>query len=88
MSFSTTLTVEVSRAFFVDTPTVDLLNVGPSISPKVVEVLVVIALPWPDPVMISPVSASTNLTCSPNWVTCLIVTPLVSTTSSSPTEKS
>ena len=40
MSFSTTLTVEVSRAFFVDTPTVDLLNVGPSISPKVVEVLV------------------------------------------------
>ena len=43
MSFSTTLTDAVSKAFFVDTPTVDLLKVGPSISPKVVEVFVVIA---------------------------------------------
>ena len=37
MSFSTTLTDEVSKAFLVATPTVDLLKVGPSMSPKVVE---------------------------------------------------
>ncbi len=61
MSFSTTLTDDVSKAFFVATPTVDLLNVGPSISPKVVDVFVVTALPCPEPVMTSPDCASTNL---------------------------
>jgi hypothetical protein len=43
--FVTTLTDAVSKAFLVDTPTVERLNAGPSISPKTLEVLIVIALP-------------------------------------------
>jgi hypothetical protein len=45
MSLATTLTDEVSNAFLVATPTVDLLKAGPSMSPKTEDVFVVIALP-------------------------------------------
>ena len=58
-------------------------------SNKIEDVLTVDASPKPLPVIISPVSASTNLTCKPNRVVCVALAPSTAlTTSSSDTEKS
>ena len=73
----------------VDIPIVDWLNLISSTPSNNDDVLTVDDSPNPLPVITSPVSESTNLTCKPKRVVCVALEPLVAlTTSSSETEKS
>ena len=91
ISLVTILELAVSNAFLVVIPIVDWLNLTPSSSiPSKIEIVLTVDYSHnPEPTITSPVSASTNLTCRPNLVVCVVFdSPFTLTTSSSDTEKS